>query len=83
VGVRRARRQGHRLYDWAFIRLDDGDPSPGGQGQRWLLVRRNPKTRELVFYRCWTPRPVPLAMPAHAFLVVAALTDRTRHHRPG
>jgi SRSO17 transposase len=118
--------KGHRLYDWAFVRLDDGDPSPGGQaGQRWLLVRRNPKTRELAFYHCWTPRPVllatlvrvagsrwtieerfqtgkglvgldqhqvrrwrswyrwtTLAMLAHAFLVVAALTDRTRHPSP-
>jgi hypothetical protein len=53
--------KGHRLYDGAFLRLDHRDPSPGGQGQRWLLVRRNPKTRELAFYRCWTPRPVSLA----------------------
>ena len=54
--------KGHRYYDWAFIRLDDGDPSPGGQaGQRWLLVRRNLKTRELAFYHCWTPGPVSLA----------------------
>ena len=54
--------KGHRYYDWAFIRLDDGDPSPGGQaGQRWLLVRRNRKTRELAFYHCWTARPVSLA----------------------
>jgi SRSO17 transposase len=54
--------KGHRLYDWAFIRLDDHAPSSGGQaGQHWLLVRRNRKTRELAFYRCWTPRPVLLA----------------------
>ena len=53
--------KGHRYYDWAFVRLDDGDPAPGGQGQRWLLVRRNPRTRELAFYHCWTPRPVSLA----------------------
>jgi SRSO17 transposase len=54
--------KGHRYYDWAFIRLDHGDPSPGGQaGRRWLLVRRNRKTRELAFYHCWTPRPVSLA----------------------
>jgi hypothetical protein len=34
--------KGHRYYDWAFIRLDDGDPSPGGRaGQRWLLIRRH------------------------------------------
>jgi SRSO17 transposase len=51
--------KGHRYYDWAFIQLDHGDPSPGGQaGQRWLLVRRNRKTGELAFYHCWTPRPV-------------------------
>jgi SRSO17 transposase len=115
--------KGHRLYDWAFVRLDDRDPHPGGQ--HWLLVRRNRTTRELAFYRCWTPRPVllatlvrvagrrwtveerfqtgkglvgldqhqvrrwrswyrwtTLAMVAHAFLVVAALTDRTRHPPP-
>jgi hypothetical protein len=33
--------KGHRYDDRAFIQLDDGDPSPGGQAaQRWLLVRR-------------------------------------------
>ena len=54
--------KGHRLYDWAFIRLDDRDPHPGGQaGQHWLLVRRNRTTGELAFYRCWTPGPVLLA----------------------
>jgi hypothetical protein len=52
--------KGHRYYDWAFIGLD---PSPGGQaGQRWLLVRRHQRTGELAFYRCWMPRPVPLAV---------------------
>jgi SRSO17 transposase len=118
--------KGHRLYDWAFIRLDDGDPSPGGQaGKHWLMVRRNQQTGELAFYRCYTPRPVPLAvlvrvagrrwtieerfqtgkgltgldqhqvrrwrswyrwttlaLVAHAFLVVAALADRTRQPTP-
>jgi SRSO17 transposase len=118
--------KGHRYNDWAFIRLDDVDPSPGGQaGQRWLLVRRNRRTRELAFYRCWTPRPVSLAslvrvagrrwtieerfqtgkglvgldshqvrrwrswyrwvtlaMLAHAFLVVAAVTQHARHPPP-
>jgi SRSO17 transposase len=119
--------KGHRYYDWAFIRLDHGDLEPTGDaGQRWLLVRRNHKTRELAYYRCFMPRPVPLAMLvkvagrrwaieesfqaakglvgldqhqvrrwrswyrwttlamlAHAFLVVAALTDRTRHPPSG
>jgi hypothetical protein len=54
VHIGRQGRQGHRL--------DDGDPSPGGQaGQHWPLVRHNPKTGELAFYHCWTPRPVSLA----------------------
>jgi alkylation response protein AidB-like acyl-CoA dehydrogenase len=54
--------KGHRWYDWAFLRLDDGEASPGGQaGQHWLLVRRNQRTGELAFYRCYAPRPVPLA----------------------
>jgi SRSO17 transposase len=110
--------KGHRWYDWAFIRLDDGDPDHGGQ--HWLMARRNRKRGELAFYRCWMPRPVPLAtlvgvagrrwsieerfqtgkglvgldqhqvrrwrswyrwatlaMLAHAFLVVAAVTERS------
>ena len=38
--------------------------------RRWdqayqLLVRRNHKTGELAFYRCSTPRPVPLATLVH------------------
>jgi hypothetical protein len=88
-------------------------------------VRRNRKTGALAFYRCWMPRPTPLAvlvnvagrrwgieeriqsgkglcgldshqvrrwrswyrwttlaMVAHALLVVAALTERTRHPPP-
>jgi SRSO17 transposase len=62
--------KGHRLYDWAFIRLDHDDSAPGDApgdqaGQHWLLVRRNHKTGELAFYRCWMPRPVPLATMVH------------------
>jgi SRSO17 transposase len=118
--------KGHRHYDWAFLRLDDGEPDRGGQAaQCWLLVRRNQRTAELAFYRCFMPYPVPLAvlvrvagrrwtieerfqtskglvgldqhqvrrwrswyrwvtlaMLAHAFLVVAALAERTRHPAP-
>jgi SRSO17 transposase len=113
--------KGHRLYDWAFIRLDHGEQ----QAQHWLLVRRNQRTGELAFYRCFTPRPVPLAvlaqvagrrwtveerfqtgkdlcgldqhqvrrwrswyrwttlaMLAHAFLVVAALAERSQRPSP-
>jgi SRSO17 transposase len=55
--------KGHRLYQWAFVRLDHDGPAPGDQaGQRWLLVRRNQRTGELAFYRCYTPCPTPLAV---------------------
>jgi SRSO17 transposase len=118
--------KGHRYYDWAFIRLDHNGPAPGDQaGQHWLMVRRHQRTGELAYYRCFTPRPVPLAvlvrvagtrwrieeafqagkgltgldqhqvrcwrswyrwvtlaMLAHAFLVVAALVQRTRQPPP-
>jgi SRSO17 transposase len=53
--------KGHRLYDWAFIRLDHGNPEHPDQAGHWLMVRRNQRTGELAFYRCWMPRPVPLA----------------------
>jgi SRSO17 transposase len=50
--------KGHRWYDWAFIQL-----APTSRpGCHWLLLRRNPKTRELAFYRCFSPRPVALAV---------------------
>jgi SRSO17 transposase len=118
--------KGHRLYDWVFLRLDHDQPDPVAQaGTHWLMVRRNRATGELAFYRCFTPRPVPLAvlvrvagcrwrveeafqagkslagldqhqvrrwrswyrwatlaMLAHAFLVIAALSERTRHPAP-
>jgi SRSO17 transposase len=56
--------KGHRHYDWAFVRLDDDHaPAPTEQaGRHWLLVRRDRKTGELAFYRCFTPRPSPLAV---------------------
>jgi SRSO17 transposase len=47
--------KGHRYYDWAWLAIDPGRP-----GQRWLLIRRNRRTGELAFYRCYSPRPVPL-----------------------
>src|SRR5215217_498628 len=118
--------KGHRFYDWAFIRLDHDGLGPTGQAaQGWLLVRRNQRTGELAFYRCFVPRPVPLAtlvrvagrrwtieerfqtgkglcgldqhqvrrwgswyrwatlaMLAHAFLVVVAVTERAGHPAP-
>src|SRR5690606_14750193 len=30
-------------------------------GCRWLLIRRNRRTGELAFYRCYAPRPVPIS----------------------
>ena len=48
--------KGHRWYDWAWIAIE-----PGRLGCHWLLIRRNRHTRELAFYRCWSPRQVPSA----------------------
>jgi SRSO17 transposase len=47
--------KGHRYYDWAWMAIDPGKP-----GHRWLLIRRNRHTGELAFYRCHSPRHVPL-----------------------
>jgi SRSO17 transposase len=47
--------KGHRYYDWAWVAID-----PGKTGYRWLLIRRSRRTRELAFYRCYSPRHVPL-----------------------
>ncbi|MGW1659137.1 IS701 family transposase [Streptomyces atratus] len=50
--------KGERFYDWAQIDVHD----PTGRPGHWcLLVRRNRRTRELAFYRCFSPRPVPLS----------------------
>lgn len=49
--------KGHRWYDWAWVGIDPGLP-----GRRWLLIRRHRRTRELAYYRCYSPRHVPLAM---------------------
>jgi len=49
--------KGHRLYDWAQVAIDGPPASPGHQS---LLMRRNLRTGELAFYRCYSPRPVPL-----------------------
>ncbi|WP_405443306.1 IS701 family transposase [Streptomyces avidinii] len=50
--------KGHRFYDWAQV--DMASP-PGSPGHRWLLVRRNRRTGELAFYRCYSAHPVPLS----------------------
>ncbi|MGW1627631.1 IS701 family transposase, partial [Streptomyces sp. NPDC002172] len=47
--------KGHRWYDWALLDL------PSGPGHHWLMIRRNRRTGELAFYRCYSPHPVPLS----------------------
>lgn len=50
--------KGHRYYDWSFTALPAHHDEHGGH--HWLLIRRNRRTGELAFYRCWSPEPVPL-----------------------
>ncbi|WP_306363119.1 IS701 family transposase [Nocardia sp. CC227C] len=52
--------KGPRVYDWAWIETgaDDDKARPG---HRWLVIRRNQRTGELAYYRCWNTEPVPLA----------------------
>ncbi|MEV8629092.1 IS701 family transposase [Streptomyces sp. NPDC051079] len=50
--------KGERYYDWAQIDIH----GPIGRLGEWcLLVRRNRRTGELAFYRCFSPRPVPMS----------------------
>jgi SRSO17 transposase len=49
--------KGHRYYDWAWISIDPRLP-----GHHWLLIRRHRRTRELAYYRCYSPRHIPLAV---------------------
>lgn len=52
--------KGHRWYDWAWVAIEADRP-----GCHWLLVRRSRRTGELAYYRCWSPRHVPLASYVH------------------
>jgi hypothetical protein len=63
--------KGHRCYDWAWITISDPGP-----GCRWLLIRRNRRTRERAFYRCYAAQPVPLA----ALVKVAGLRWTTEEN---
>lgn len=49
--------KGQRFYDWAWITITNPDSA---EGHRWLLIRRNRRTGELAFYRCFAPQPVAL-----------------------
>lgn len=51
--------KGHRFYDWALI---DIDPDAEVPGHRWLLIRRNRRTKELAFYHCYAPTPAALGV---------------------
>jgi SRSO17 transposase len=54
--------KGTRHYDWAMLEVTSDDTPDGhGDGHSVLLVRRHRYTGKLSFYRCWTPRPVPLS----------------------
>ncbi|WP_186500139.1 IS701 family transposase [Micromonospora sagamiensis] len=57
--------KGHRWYDWSYTALPAATDTHGGH--HWLLIRRNRRTGELAFYRCWSPEPVPL----HRLVAVA------------
>ncbi|MER5638901.1 IS701 family transposase [Kitasatospora sp. NPDC002227] len=48
--------KGHRFYDWAQVEIH----TPERPGHRWLLIRRNRRSGELAFYRCYSAHPVPL-----------------------
>ena len=49
--------KGHRRYDWAWVTVSDPGP-----GCRYLLIRRNRRTGELAFYRCYSAQPATLAV---------------------
>lgn len=48
--------KGPRWYSWAGVDLTEPGP-----GRRSVLLRRNDTTGELAYFRCYSPRPVPLA----------------------
>jgi SRSO17 transposase len=48
--------KGHRYYDWVWVEIERDR-----LGHHWLLIRRRRRTGELAWYRCWSPRHVPLA----------------------
>ncbi|GHD76318.1 transposase [Streptomyces mirabilis] len=49
--------KGRRFYDWAQVEIDN---PTGCTGHQSLLIRRNRRTGELAFYRCYSAHPVPL-----------------------
>jgi hypothetical protein len=45
--------KGPHDYDWAAVQIGTrpNDAGPGTDANRWLLIRRNPSTGELAYYR--------------------------------
>jgi hypothetical protein len=56
TGIRRAREPR------ATATTTGPSPASGLPGHHWLLIRRNRSTGDLAFYRCYSPRRVPLAV---------------------
>lgn len=56
---------GQRYYSWAWIDLNAEDDT--GTGYHYLLIRRNDRTDELAYLRCYAPRPATL----HTLVTVA------------
>jgi SRSO17 transposase len=54
--------KGAKDYYWAMIAIQPDDTPDGhGDGDSVLLLRRHRYTGTVSYYRCWSPRPVPLA----------------------
>jgi hypothetical protein len=53
--------KGDRWYSWVLIDITDSDADGAAAGQHHLLVRRNDKTGELAYYRCYSRQPATLA----------------------
>ncbi|HEY6423700.1 MAG TPA: IS701 family transposase [Pseudonocardiaceae bacterium] len=53
--------KGHRDYAWAWIQLLPEPGDPDTSGEHHLLIRRNQRTGELAYLRCYTPGPTTLA----------------------
>ncbi|MCX6465462.1 MAG: IS701 family transposase [Pseudonocardiales bacterium] len=54
--------KGQRVYEWAWTdHTEQAHREDPHDTQQWsLLIRRHPDTRELAFYRCYSPHPTPL-----------------------
>jgi hypothetical protein len=68
----------HRYYDWAWVATGPAKP-----GHRWLLIRRNRRTRELAFYRCYSARHEPVTGAEHRHTVGRILARRHDSRIPG